>query len=89
MVFGPKYHVYYSIWALKPYYLGLWTLRVFKLHCCCSGRVVYGLGSVGFEIQVLSLWVQSSGIRLRLFRALYADGTAPQFGISSFGLEST
>ena len=51
--------------------------------------MVYGLGSVGFEIQVLSLWVQGSGIRLRLFGALYADGTVPQFGISSFGLEST
>ena len=21
-VLGPKYHEYYSIWALKPYYLG-------------------------------------------------------------------
>ena len=27
MVLGPKYHSYYSIWALKPYSLGPWTLR--------------------------------------------------------------
>ena len=27
-VLGPRYHLYYSIWALKPYYLGPWTLRV-------------------------------------------------------------
>ena len=25
-VLGPKYNEYYSIWALKPYYLGPWTL---------------------------------------------------------------
>ena len=24
----PKYYRYYSIWALNPYYLGPWTLRV-------------------------------------------------------------
>ena len=28
IVLGPKYHVYYSICALKPYYWGPWTLRV-------------------------------------------------------------
>ena len=26
-VLGPKYHKYYSISPLKPYYLGPWTLR--------------------------------------------------------------
>ena len=27
MALGPKYHEYCSIWALKPCYLGPWTLR--------------------------------------------------------------
>ena len=26
-VLGPKYHNVCGIWALKPYYLGPWTLR--------------------------------------------------------------
>ena len=26
-VLVPEHHEYYSIWALKPYYLGPWTLR--------------------------------------------------------------
>ena len=26
-VAGPKYHKHCSTWALKPYYLGHWTLR--------------------------------------------------------------
>ena len=25
---GPKFHSCYSIWALKPYHLGPWTLGV-------------------------------------------------------------
>ena len=28
MVSGPKYYSINGIWALKPYYLGPWTLRV-------------------------------------------------------------
>ena len=27
MVLGPKYHKSCTVWALKPYYLGPWTLR--------------------------------------------------------------
>ena len=27
-VLGPKYYNINGIWALKPYYLGPWTLRV-------------------------------------------------------------
>ena len=27
-VLGPKHHEHYTIWALKPNYLGPWTLRV-------------------------------------------------------------
>ena len=35
-VSGPKYHEYCSIWALKPQYLGPWTLMG---HCVqCTGR---------------------------------------------------
>ena len=26
-VLGPKYYIISGIWALKPYYLGPWTLR--------------------------------------------------------------
>ena len=28
-VLVPKYYDIHGIWALKPYYLGPWTLRVF------------------------------------------------------------
>ena len=28
-VLGPKYHNINGIWALNPYYLGPWTLRVY------------------------------------------------------------
>ena len=30
-VLGPKYYDINGIWALKPYYLGPWTLRVSRL----------------------------------------------------------
>ena len=30
-VLGPKYYNIIGIWALKPYYLGPWTLRVSTL----------------------------------------------------------
>ena len=29
-VLGPKYYTVNRIWALKPYYLGPWTLRVIE-----------------------------------------------------------
>ena len=32
-VLGPKYHLYFGLWVLKPYYLGPWTLRVIAVYC--------------------------------------------------------
>ena len=40
-VLGPKCYSYYSIWALKPRYLGAWTLRV---DLCPKLRRVFGRG---------------------------------------------
>ena len=31
-VLGPKYYNIHGIWALKPFYLGPWTLRVAEEH---------------------------------------------------------
>ena len=31
-VLGPKYYNIHGIWALKPFYLGPWTLRVAEGH---------------------------------------------------------
>ena len=41
-VLGPKYQLYSSIWALKPYYLGPWTLKERLILC----GPVYGAGPV-------------------------------------------
>ena len=43
-IFGPKYYTISGIWALKPYYLGLWTLTVglymtaIKIHSFLASR---------------------------------------------------
>ena len=38
-VSGPKYNIVDGIWALKPYYLGPWTLRVFHLILQYCGEI--------------------------------------------------
>ena len=40
----PNYHQYYSIWALKPYYLGPWTLRAWYRY-----TIITYMGSEGQE----------------------------------------
>ena len=47
MVVGTKNYTIHGIWALKPYYLGPWTLREFKVLGFTGFRglgVVTGLG---------------------------------------------
>ena len=38
MVLGPQFHEYYGIWALKPCYLGPWTLREYIVRVDPAGR---------------------------------------------------
>ena len=52
MVLGPKFYDMNGIRALKPYYLGLWTLRVYQM--------LRGLGLIGFWVQGLEVWVSES-----------------------------
>ena len=50
MALGPNYCNINGIWALKPYYLGTWTLRVIKvkdLGLRASGRKRQQLGVEG------------------------------------------
>ena len=57
-VLGPKYHNINGIWALKPYYLGPWTLRdsslkVWGLKFRRSGRSSL---FIGFGVERLGAW---------------------------------
>ena len=52
MVLGPKYYNLNGIWALKPYYLGPWTLR---------GEIAKQLGS----LPLCRLWQTGGGRRQR------------------------
>ena len=52
---GPKYHKYYSIWALKPYYLSPWTLRI-KQGLGFKGLGLKGLGQRSM-LMCLGFWI--------------------------------
>ena len=50
MVVGPKYYTINGIWALKPYYLGPWTLREFKVLRFIGFRGLEFFKGLGFKI---------------------------------------
>ena len=76
-VLGPKYRYFYSIWALKPYYLGPWTLGLDFLAPTLNRKPwVQGVGEgLGFWGLVLLAAIHGRGTAVDV-----VSGTARDLG---------